>query len=64
MFGDKEVRLKAVVLSTEGFRCNDIRVGDVVTLTRDDRHIDGSIATDMLGTFGESGFHYELLEEE
>lgn len=64
----KKINLKARVISTHTF-CTllpphlDLSVGDVVTLTRDERHLDGTVATDIPGTWGIIGKDYELLEE-
>lgn len=62
------INLKAKVIDTTTFcflgLSDEPRVGDIVTLTRDDRHRDGTVATDTLGTWGRIGINYELLEQE
>ena len=60
----KKTNMKARVICIGGMTNSKIKVGDIVTLTRDDRDEDGTVATDMPGTWGRIGHAYELIEDE
>lgn len=63
MFDARTINMKARVIGTIAFYGNTLTVGDEVVLTRDHRHIDGTVATDHLGSWGRIGEEYELIEE-
>jgi hypothetical protein len=60
----KKTNMKARVICIGGMTNSKIKAGDIVTLTRDDRDEDGTVATDMPGTWGRIGHAYELIGDE
>lgn len=64
---DETIHKRARVLRTNTFyqhrEDKQLRVGDVVTLTRSDSDY-MLVATDLIGTWGSIGHTYQLLEDD